>query len=198
MVGRPAAPPTLDRHAAENLRFIRDTMASAAGFTAVPGWGGMLMGITAIFTAGFSGPPSSDPAWLRLWLGEAVLAVSIGLVAIALKARRSGTPLRGPGTRRFALAFAPAIAAGAALTIVFVRSGLAHRLPGCWLLLYGAAVCSAGAFSVRAVPTMGAGLMALGVLALSARPEWGHMFMAAGFGGLQIVFGILIGRKHGG
>jgi hypothetical protein len=198
MVGRPAAPPTLDRRAAENLRFIRDTMASAAGFTAVPGWGGVLMGLTALATAALSGPPRSDPAWLRLWLGEAVLAVAIGLVAVALKARRSGTPLAGPGTRRFALAFAPAIGAGVVLTIVFVRSGLTHQLPGCWLLLYGAAVCSGGAFSVRAVPTMGAAIMVLGTLAFAARPEWGHFFLAAGFGGLQVVFGTVIGRKHGG
>lgn len=192
------SPPTLDRHAADSLRFIRDTMASAAGFTAVPGWGGALMGVTAIGTAAISGPPRADPAWLWLWLGDAGLALAIGVAAIGLKAGRTGTSLTSPGTRRFALAFLPAIAAGATLTLVFVRSGLTTRLPGCWLLLYGAAVCSGGAFSVRVVPIMGAGLMVLGVLAFAAPPQWGHLFLAAGFGGLQIVFGIIIARRYGG
>ena len=192
------SPPTLDRHAADSLRFIRDTMASAAGFTAVPGWGGALMGATAIGAAALGGPPRAHRTWLGLWLGEAGVAVAIGLTAIILKARRSGTPLTGPGARRFALAFLPAITAGAALTVVFVRNGLTSRLPGCWLLLYGAAVCSGGAFSVRVVPILGAGLMALGALAFAAPPQWGHVFLAAGFGGLQIVFGIIIARRYGG
>jgi len=192
------SPSTLDRHAADSLRFIRDTMANAAGFTAVPGWGGALMGVTALGTAGLAGPPRAEPAWLALWLGDAALAVAIGLAAITLKARRAGTPLAGPGARRFALAFAPAIAAGAGLTAVFVQKGLWNQLPGCWLLLYGAAVCSGGAFSVRVVPIMGVGLMALGGLAFAAPPEWGHLFLAAGFGGLQIIFGIIIARRYGG
>ena len=40
--------------------------------------------------------------------------------------------------------------------------------------------------------------MALGVAALVAAPAGGDAFMAAGFGGVQIVFGAIIARKHGG
>ncbi|OFV90331.1 MAG: hypothetical protein A3G76_13005 [Acidobacteria bacterium RIFCSPLOWO2_12_FULL_65_11] len=191
-------PTPLHHHAAENLRFIRDTMARAADFTAVPGWGGVLMGVTALLTASVSGPPSDRPVWLRLWLADAVVAVAIGVVAIAWKARRSGVPLQGAATRRFALAFAPPIVAGAVLSAVLVRSGLTVRLPGCWLLLYGAAVTSAGAFSVRPVPAMGVCFMILGALALALPIEWGHVLLAAGFGGLQIGFGIVIARRYGG
>ena len=191
-------PTSLDGHSADTLRFIRDTMANAAGFTAVPGWGGALMGVTAVATAAIAGPPQAEPTWLWLWLGEAAVAVALGVAAIVLKARRWGTPLNGPGTRRFVLAFAPAIAAGAVLTFVFVRGGLTGQLPGCWLLLYGAAVCSAGALSIRAVPVMGALTMALGMVAFAAPAALGHLFLAAGFGVLQIVFGIIIARRHGG
>jgi hypothetical protein len=191
-------PASIDRHAAENLRFIRDTMARAGGFTAVPGRGGALMGLTALATAALAGPPSDRPAWLGLWLADAVLALAIGTAAIVLKARRSGVPLQGAAARRFALAFAPPMAAGAVLTMVLVENGLATRLPGCWLLLYGAAVSSGGAFSVRPVPVMGACFMALGALAFALPAAWGHLFMAAGFGLLQVGFGLVIARRYGG
>ncbi len=196
----PASTPvsTIDRHAADNLRFIRDTMAGATRFTAVPGWGGVLMGLTALGTAGIAGPPRGESRWLQLWLAEALVALVIGCVAIARKAERAGTALTGPAARRFALAYVPAVAAGGVLTVVFARHGLTGELPGCWLLLYGAAVCSAGAFSVRVVPIMGVCFMAAGVLALAAPPEWGHLFMAAGFGALHLVFGFIIARRYGG
>jgi hypothetical protein len=40
--------------------------------------------------------------------------------------------------------------------------------------------------------------MALGVAAFIAPAGWGNVFMAAGFGGLHIIFGGIIARKHGG
>src|SRR5580765_6087895 len=144
-----AVPPSLHDHAADHLRFLRDTMARAADFTAVPGWGGVLMGLTALAAAAVGGPPRDTPAWVRTWLVEAAVAVALGLAAMIWKARRAGMPLTGAAGRRFALAFVPALAAGAVLTAVFTREHLSTRLPGCWLLLYGSAVTSGGAFSVR-------------------------------------------------
>ena len=113
-----------------------------------------------------------------------------------------GEPIRPvagrPAARRFAVAIVPALGAGAVLTAVLAASRLTARLPGCWLLLYGTAVTSGGAFSVRPVPLMGVGVMALGALAFVAPAAWGDWFMAAGFGGLQIAFGLVIARRHGG
>jgi hypothetical protein len=84
------------------------------------------------------------------------------------------------------------------LTAVFYRTGLVPRLPGLWLLLYGTGVTTAGAHSVRVVPLLGLSFMALGGLAFLAPVAWGNYFMALGFGGLQIGFGLLIARKYGG
>ena len=117
---------------------------------------------------------------------------------MARKARRSGSALADAPARRFAFAFVPPLAAGAVLTAVFARAGLAARLPGCWLLLYGTAVVTGGAFSVRVVPVMGLCLMALGAAAFAAPADWGSWFMAAGFGAVHIGFGLVIARRYGG
>ena len=193
-----ARPPQLHQQAADNIRFIRDTMARAADFTAVPGWGGAAMGATAIVAAAVSGAPDGSRRWLAVWLADAVVAVAIGLAATIRKAQASAVQLTGAAARRFALAFAPPLVAGALLTAVFVRRGLAIELPGCWLVCYGAGVCAGGAFSVRLVPVMGAAFMALGAAAFAAPASFGHLFLAAGFGCLQIGFGLVIARNHGG
>jgi hypothetical protein len=118
-------------------------------------------------------------------------------VALVRKASRAGQPLlRGTG-RRFALAFAPPLLAGGVLTYALARAGAYEVLPGAWLLLYGAAVMCGGAYSVAAVPVMGVGFAGLGVIGV-VLPGWGDGLLAAGFGGLEIGFGILIARRHGG
>jgi hypothetical protein len=182
----------------ENLRFIRETMERAGAFTAVPGVGGMLMGASALAAAPLAGPPRDSGRWLAIWLGDAAIAAAIALIAMARKARRSDTPLSTVPARRFALAYVPPLAAGGVLTAAFAAGGQIAHLPGYWLLLYGTAVATGGAFSVRIVPIMGLCFMLLGALALAAPVEWGHLFMAAGFGGLHIGFGLVIARKYGG
>ncbi|OLE83258.1 MAG: hypothetical protein AUF76_06910 [Acidobacteria bacterium 13_1_20CM_2_65_9] len=195
MAGGPEA---IHTHAIENLRFIRETMERAGAFTAVPGWGGVLMGISAVVTAIISGPPDNTTRWVAVWLIDAVVAVAIALVSTVWKARTSGVPLSGVPALRFALAYTPPLIAGMVLTPVFVTMGLMARLPGCWLLQYGTAVATGGAFSVRIVPIMGLCFMALGVVAFAAPAPWGHWLMAAGFGGLHIAFGLIIARRYGG
>jgi len=185
-------------HAAENLRFIRDAMSRASEFTALPGWGGVAMGVTALAAAAWSGPPDNSRRWLWIWLADAAIAAAIGLLAMARKAQRSGMPLSAAPARRFALAYAPPLVAAMILTPVFASLDLGARLPGCWLLLYGTAVATGGALSIRIVPLMGISFMALGTAAFAAPAAWGHYLLAAGFGGLHIAFGLLIARRYGG
>jgi len=191
-------PSPIHAHAIDDIRFIRETMERAGAFTAVPGWGGVLMGVSAAVTALVSGPPDNSIRWVSVWLVDAAVAAAIALVAMTRKARQSGALLSGKPALRFALAFAPPLAAGMVLTPVFAAMGLGARLPGCWLLLYGTAVVTGGAFSVRIVPSMGLCFMALGTCAFAAPAPTGHWFMAAGFGGLHVAFGVLIARRYGG
>jgi hypothetical protein len=191
-------PIPIDARAADHLRYIRETMERAGEFTAVPGWGGMAMGITALAAAFFASRQTTPRAWLAVWLVEAFVAVSIAAPAAATKAHRANSRLfSGPG-RKFLLSFAPPIAVGGLLTFILFHAGVAAAIPGVWLLLYGTAVVTGGAFSVRVVPVMGLCLMALGAAALFAPAAWGDAFMAAGFGMLQIFFGAWIAKYYGG
>src|SRR5256714_2596662 len=191
-------PIPIDARAADHLRYIRATMARAAEFTAVPGWGGVAMGLTAIVAAFAASQQASPRAWLGVWLIEAFVAVAIASSSAAPKARRANAALfSGPG-RKFLLSFAPPIIVGGLLTFALFQAGVQAALPGVWLLLYGTAIVTGGAFSVRVVPVMGLCLMGLGTLALFGPAAWGDALMAVGFGVLQIGFGFWIARRHGG
>jgi hypothetical protein len=190
--------PALHSRAMDNLSFIRDTMERASSFTAVPGWGGVLMGVTALLAAGVARASSDPGQWLTTWIAAAVLAMAIGAATLVRKARRAeGYVLTRPA-RRFLLGYLPPLFVGALLTIALSQAGLAGALPGAWLLLYGTGLVTGGVFSVRVVPVMGACFMALGTLALFSPEEWGNVWMALGFGLLHIGFGLVIARKHGG
>jgi hypothetical protein len=191
-------PIPIDARAADHLRYIRETMESAGEFTAVPGWGGVAMGITALVASVVASRQHSPRAWFLVWLVEVFVAVAIAAPAAATKAHRVNSRLfSGPG-RKFLYSFAPPIIAGGFLTFALFRMGSFATMPGTWLLLYGAAIVTGGAFSVRVVPIMGVCLIALGGAALFAPALWGDVFMALGFGVVQIVFGAWIARRHGG
>ena len=192
------APPALQDRAIDNLRYIRETMERAGEFTAVSGWGEVVIGVTALVAAALASRQTDTSAWVLTWLAEAVISVVIAGFAMTRKSQAADVPLfNGPG-RKFVLSFLPPMAVGVLLTIVLFRSGELWALPGVWLLLYGTAVMTGGAFSVRIVPVMGACFIVLGAIALftpSVAQDW---LMAAGFGVLHIVFGFLIARRYGG
>jgi len=197
---RPASlePVRLDARAADNLRFIREAMENAGRFTAVPGWGGVAMGVTAMGAAAVAWRQQTPERWLMVWFAELAIAVAIAAVTTFLKAHAANAQVFSAPGRRFALSFVPPLLVGAMLTYTLVRTGQFAVLPGMWLLLYGTAVVTGGAFSVRAVPLMGLCFIGLGAVALVAPSSWGNLLMGLGFGGLQVSFGLLIARRHGG
>jgi hypothetical protein len=182
----------------EDLTFIRDTMARAGTVTSVPGWGGVAMGATALVASWIASQQASQAEWLAVWLAEAVLALGIGGVAMVRKADATRTPLFTRAGRLFVRSFVPPVLAGAVLTPVFYQAGLAQRLPGLWLLMYGAGVTVAGATSVPAVPLLGMSFMVFGSIGFLLPVGYGDLLMGLGFGGLQIGFGLLIARRYGG
>lgn len=195
---RSGAPLEIHEHALDNLRYIRETMERAASFTAVPGWGGVAMGVVAMAGAVVAARQPDAAAWLAVWVATGAVATFIGALSMYRKARQANSSLLAAPARRFVLAFAPPILAAAMLTPALINGGNRAIVAGAWLLLYGAGVVTGGAFSVKLIPVMGVCFMAIGAGALLAPPAFGDVFLAAGFGALHIGFGFVIARRYGG
>jgi hypothetical protein len=194
-MGQPVA---MHEHAMDNLRYIRETMERAGAFTAVPGWGGVWMGVSALMAAWIASRQPSFDGWFITWMVEAAVALTIGAASMWRKAKSGKHSLASAPARKFALSFAPPLLAGGALTWVLYRNGSVDVLPGAWLLLYGAGVVTGGAFSVKVVPVMGICFMLWGAITLFVPPLWSNLFLALGFGGMHVIFGFLIARRYGG
>jgi hypothetical protein len=182
----------------DNLRYIRETMERAGAFTAVPGWGGIAMGASAFIAALIASRQGTRNAWLVVWMIEGAIAVAIGVLSVARKARAAHLSLTAAPARKFMFSFVPPLVVGAILTVGVLRAGLISTLPGIWLLLYGTAVLAGGAFSVPVIPIMGMCFMFEGALGIFAPIEWADVLLGAGFGGLHILFGGIIARRYGG
>ena len=181
-----------------SIRYIRETMARAESFTAVPGWGGVAMGCVGVVAAIMAWTREDAAEWLSVWLAAAGIAAGIGILSIVRKARRVREPVLAGAGRKFLLGIAPAVFAASVLTMVMYQAGLAGRLPGMWLLMFGVAVVTAGFASIRLIPVMGLLFMLTGTIAFVVPASWGDLLMAVGFGGINIAFGIVIGFRHGG
>lgn len=193
-----AEPVRLSDRAEENLQFIRETMERSTHFTAVPGYGGALMGVTAIVAAYIAAQQVYLRDWLIVWLTEAFLASSIGLLAMWQKSKIAKTSLFSAPARKFAFGFLPPLICGVAITLGLWQFEHYETMAPVWMLLYGTAVVTGGAFSVRIVPVMGWMFMAIGVIAFALPASFGNILMGASFGLLHIIFGLIIARKYGG
>jgi hypothetical protein len=192
------APINIGDRALDNLEFIRETMARSASFTAIPGYGGALMGITAFGAAIIAHNQPTIRGWLITWLVEAFLAVAIGLFAMWQKAKNAGESLSSAPARKFAYGFAPPIIAAIVLTTLLYFRSMFAFMPTVWLTLYGTAVVTGGANSVRIVPIVGWIFVALGLISVFVDSSYGNIFMALGFGVLHVVFGLVVAKRYGG
>lgn len=195
---RPNDPPEMQARAMDNLRFIRETMEAAGTFTAVSGWGQVVIGITAIIAAVVAGVFGFSVEWVMVWAVEGFVALLISVWFMYNKARTASIPLLTASARKLLFSFTPVFVAGIVVTLAFMQRGMYSLLPGIWMLLYGVGVVAAGAFSVRIVPVMGAAFIVTGAAALFAPAAWTTGFMILSFGLLHIAFGVLIARRHGG
>ena len=191
-------PPALHERAMDNLRYIRETMERSSSFTGVSGWGEVAIGITALVAAFVAAQQATFKAWIAVWIAGALISLLIAGWSMDRKAQAAGMPLfSGPG-RKVAFSLSPPIFVGALLTVLLYRVGAIDAIPGVWLLLYGTGVVTGGMFSVSIVPIMGLCFMSLGAVTLFAPPAFANWLLAAGFGGLHIVFGVIIARRYGG
>lgn len=191
-------PVSLGDRALDNLQYIREAMERSTSFTAVPGYGGILMGVTALVAAYIANSQVFLRDWLFVWVTEAFLAAAIGFLAMWQKSKIGGQSLFSTPARKFAYSFVPPIIIGIALTFGLWRFDNYSVMAAMWMLCYGAAVIGGGAYSVRAVPVMGWGFIVLGAITLALPKGSGDEMMAASFGLLHIIFGAIIARRFGG
>ena len=191
-------PVNISNRAEENLKFIRETMERSTSFTAVPGYGGMLMGATAIAAAVVASYQVYLVNSLAIWLGEAALAFAIGLLAMWQKSKLAGQSLFSTPAKKFAFGFTPPLLAGVIITLGLWRNEHYYVLAPVCIICYGVAVICGGAFSARVVPVMGWCFMAVGAGAFLLPSSYGNLMMGLSFGALHMIFGAIIARKYGG
>jgi len=186
----------MESHAVATLRYIRESM-DAAGSVAVPGSAGIALGAIGLAAALLASTPALRSWWLLIWLAAAVAGAAAGGAIMARQSALHGA-LFGAPLRKLVLCLLPGIFAGAVLTAVHWQSGNLHAIPGTWLLLYGCALVSTSAPTARIVGVLGALFVTLGLVAFWLPDELHIVALGAGFGGLHLVFGLLIGRKRHG
>ena len=97
-------PVELHEHAMDNLKYIRRTLERAGSFTAVPGKGGVLMGVVAVLAARLAVLHPSAGGWLAVWTVAAVVAIcsvkrrTVGIVESGRRTTRS--PLQPSQSRK--------------------------------------------------------------------------------------------------
>jgi hypothetical protein len=187
----------LDSHAAGTLRYIRASMEGAVSL-AVPGSAGIVLGIIGLITAAVTSTSTLHEHWLMIWLGAALLAGAAGSILIVRQSSLQCLRLVGTPLRRFALCLSPSLGAGVVMTAVHWSAGNVHAIPGTWLLLYGCALAAASSATTRMIAALGAMFILFGLVTLLLPDGLQILMLGAGFGGLHIVFGFLIGRVgHG-
>jgi hypothetical protein len=135
---------------------------------------------------------------LAIWLSAALLGAVVGSILLVRESSLRELRLVGTPLRKFALCLSPSLGAGLVMTAVHWFGGNLHAIPGTWLLLYGCALVAASAATTRIIAALGALFILFGLGALLLSDKFQIPVLGAGFGGLHIIFGVLIGRmSHG-
>jgi len=179
-------------------------MENSSSFTGVSGLGYMLAGLSAFLATWIAMQQDTAFAWLLVWMAESMVASVLAFGFTISKAHSQGESLRSTTGKKVLFAFLPPMTVGAVLTIFMLQLNAIEILPGIWLCVYGAAVMTAGAYSVAVLPLMGGLFIALGTVVLfinSPGPEmlyFGNLWLGAGMGGLHLIFGYIIWKDYGG
>lgn len=189
---------SIDGNAVAMLRYIRDTIETAQGFTSVSGRGCLVMGGIALVAAWVAAIPRFADAWLAIWVISALIAVALNLPLMSAKAKAQGSSLQHQVARRFFLTLTPAIMMGGVLTVALSGSAPREVIVGIWLLSYGVALATSGVFSIFPVTLAGLAFMGLGAITVFLPAGWALPMLALGFGLFHLGLGFVIVRRFGG
>ena len=142
-------------------------------------------------------------AFCALWLGAAALAIGGAYLIARRQAIQDKEPFWSPPTRRVSQAMAPALAAGAVVSVLFIvgvnDESFTEWLAFFWILFYGCALHSAGFFMPRGIKLFAWVIIAgitgfFGVLVLSHTSVIvnAHWLMGFIFGVLHLAYGVYL------
>ncbi|NIA22495.1 MAG: hypothetical protein GWP05_11160 [Anaerolineaceae bacterium] len=193
--------------AAEHLRVIRELMERPLKQTTRSGVSGLIAGVLALAGCGatwYAGRLGQLPeaSWIKaiglVWAGVLVLAVAANLLLTWRRAHRQGLPLWGRSQNQTALAIAPGFIVGALVSWALVGAHQYHPVAFAWIVFYGMAVWSLGLFGPLEVKLLGAGFFLAGILGFFFFAAHPLAALAVTFGGMHLVYGIVVWVRHGG
>lgn len=203
-------------HALADIRNIRSMMERSTRFISLSGWSGVWAGITALGAAAAAyatihsvSYEERRPANLAELLTEplAFRLLFIALLTLIIaacgafyftwrKAQAKGQKMWTRPARQFMLQVIIPMLAGGIFSLAFLAHGLyAFIAPAC-LVFYGLALVNGAKYTLGEIRWLGYCELVLGCIALFI-PYYGLAFMAAGFGVLHIVYGIVMWNKYG-
>jgi hypothetical protein len=185
--------------AREHLQVIRTLMERSALYrralaptTLAVGAIGVMGSIVGVALA-----PESAAGLAGFWTAVAVAALAAAFLTIRRESISDGEPFWSAPTRRVAMAMAPALIAGAAVTAAIGIGGsdfafAAAFLPPAWIIFYGCALQAAGFFMVRGIRLFGGAFVMAGSVLLVISAAWPQSRLTLGqaHGLMGLCFGL--------
>lgn len=138
--------------------------------SATIGFSGLIAVATAAIQPWVVPHPTEDPlGYLRLWIGVALVCVTINGVSMWLRCLRSDSPWTTRQTLEAIGQFLPCLVAGAVLTIVLYHAApdALWMLPGLWSLLFSLGIFASARILPRAVLIVALYYFCCGMLCLA-------------------------------
>ncbi len=196
----------------EDIQEIKNLMNRATGFISLSGLSGVSIGITALIGAFLANETiygneeylvynaveiSSKQLLFLLLLAFGTLIVAMGnaIYFTQRKTKRQDQPAWNIQSKRLLINLFIPLITGGILCLMFLFKGFVGVLPSLTLIFYGLALVNGSKYTLPEIRSLGIIQILLGLLAFQF-VSYGIFFWAAGFGVVQIVYGIIIQRKY--
>lgn len=205
----------------DTLRDIKSIMERSARFISLSGWSGIWAGCVGLAGAYIGYTWLYDPTtiefdayrniqpdsigtedyyiygWKFIGLAIAVLAVALlgGLYFTWNKAKKRGQTLWNAAGRRMLLHMAVPLLAGGIFSFHFLQNGHEFYIAPAMLIFYGLALINGSKYTLSDIKYLGYLELVLGFITLFL-PGYGLLFWTLGFGGLHIIYGIIMWNKY--
>lgn len=196
----------------DDIKEIRKIMDRSTRFLSLSGMSGITSGIIALigafmaYTTIYDGQDyfqyrkallNSDSLTSLLIIALATLSLSIlcAYFFTTRRAKKNNEALLDEQAKRMLLNMAIPLLAGGVLSLIFISKGFVGLAAPLTLIFYGLALVSGSTYTMDEMRSLGLLEIGLGLLS-SYFIGYGLIFWAIGFGGLHIIYGIVMHYKY--